>query len=76
VLLRRVAAPEVAAYRPLIREATFGNSVEKRALDERDTYGKAFIQVGDIWTKNPGCERHDGDRYSAAGETSSVPLVE
>jgi hypothetical protein len=31
VLLRRVAVPdEVAAYRPLIREATFGNSVEKR----------------------------------------------
>jgi len=53
VLLRRVAAPdEVAAYRPLIREATFGNSVEKRALDERDTYGKAFIQVGDIWKKD------------------------
>lgn len=54
VLLRRVAAhDEVAAYRPLIREATFGNSVEKRALDERDTYGKAFIQVGDIWKKEP-----------------------
>ena len=54
VLLRQVAAPdEVAAYRPLIREATFGNSVEKRALDERDTYGKAFIQVGDIWKKDP-----------------------
>jgi Phytanoyl-CoA dioxygenase (PhyH) len=54
VLLRRVAMPdEVAAYRPLIREATFGNSVEKRALDERDTYGRAFIQVGDIWKKEP-----------------------
>jgi ectoine hydroxylase-related dioxygenase (phytanoyl-CoA dioxygenase family) len=55
VLLRRVAAhDEVVAYRPLIREATFANSVEKRALDERDTYGKAFIQVGDIWRKEPG----------------------
>ena len=54
VLLRRVAVPdEVAAYRPLIREATFGNSVEKRALDERDTYGRAFIQVGDLWKKEP-----------------------
>jgi ectoine hydroxylase-related dioxygenase (phytanoyl-CoA dioxygenase family) len=54
VLLRHVAAPEeVAAYRPLIREATLGNSVETRALDERDTYGKAFIQVCDIWKKDP-----------------------
>jgi hypothetical protein len=54
VLLHRVAAPdEVAAYRPLIRQATFGNSVEKRALNERDTYGRAFIQVGDIWKKEP-----------------------
>ena len=53
VLLRRVATPdEVGAYRTLIREATFGNTVEKRALDERDTYGKAFIQVGDIWKKD------------------------
>lgn len=54
VLLRRVAAlNEVVAYRPLIREATLGNAVEKRALAERDTYGKAFIQVGDIWKKDP-----------------------
>jgi ectoine hydroxylase-related dioxygenase (phytanoyl-CoA dioxygenase family) len=53
VLLRRVASPEeVAAYRPVIRETTFGNTVEKRPLNERDTYHKAFIQVGDIWRKN------------------------
>ena len=53
VLLRHVASPdEVAAYRPVISEATFGNTVEKRPLDERDTYGRAFIQVGDIWKKN------------------------
>src|SRR5262245_16566372 len=53
VLLRHVASPEeVAAYRPVIREATFGYTVEKRPLDERDTYGRAFIQVPDIWRKN------------------------
>jgi len=53
VLLRHVASPdEVAAYRPVIREATLGNTVEKRPLNERDTYGRAFIQVGDIWKKN------------------------
>ena len=53
VLLRHVASPEeVAAYRPVIREATLANTVEKRPLNERDTYGRAFIQVGDIWNKN------------------------
>jgi ectoine hydroxylase-related dioxygenase (phytanoyl-CoA dioxygenase family) len=53
VLLRHVASPEeVAAYRPVIRETTFGHTVEKRPLNERDTYHKAFIQVGDIWRKN------------------------
>ena len=54
VLLRHVASPEeVAAYRPVIREATFGYTVEKRPLNERDTYGRAFIQVPDIWKKEP-----------------------
>ena len=53
VLLRHVASPdEVAAYRPVIREATLANTVEKRPLDERDTYGRAFIQVGDLWKKH------------------------
>jgi ectoine hydroxylase-related dioxygenase (phytanoyl-CoA dioxygenase family) len=53
VLLRHVASPEeVAAYRPVIREATFANTVETRPLNERDTYHKAFIQVGDIWRKD------------------------
>lgn len=53
VLLRHVASPdEVAAYRSVIREATFGNTVETRPLDERDTYGRAFIQVGDLWKKH------------------------
>jgi phytanoyl-CoA dioxygenase PhyH len=53
VLLRHVASlEEVAAYRPLIREATLGYTVETRPLDERDTYRKAFLQVPDIWKKN------------------------
>ena len=58
VLLRHVASPdEVAAYRPVIREATLGNTVEKRPLHERDTYGRAFIQVGNIWKKNAAVAR-------------------
>ena len=69
VLLRHVAVPdEVAAYRPLISEATFGNTVEKRALGERDTYGKAFIQVGDIWKKDPAVAvAYRGRRWSSPG---------
>jgi ectoine hydroxylase-related dioxygenase (phytanoyl-CoA dioxygenase family) len=53
VLLRHVASSaEVAAYRPVIRETALGHTVEKRPLNERDTYGKAFIQVPDIWRRN------------------------
>jgi ectoine hydroxylase-related dioxygenase (phytanoyl-CoA dioxygenase family) len=78
VLLRRVATDEeVNAYRPLIRDATFGNTVETRALDARDTYGKAFIQVGDIWAKEPAAAGFTLARRFAriAAELLGVPAV-
>jgi hypothetical protein len=78
VLLRRVAThEEVGAYRPLIRDATFVNTVETRALDARDTYGKAFIQVGDIWVKEPAAAGFTLARRFAriAAELLGVPAV-
>jgi hypothetical protein len=49
-ILRGVATPgEVAAYRPAIEAATRAYAGENRPLEERDTYGKAFIQVGNLW---------------------------
>ena len=40
---------EVAAYREAINEAAYTYNTEKRALAERDTYGKAFLQVMNLW---------------------------
>lgn len=50
VLLRGVAtAEEASAYRQVIRETALGHSTETRPLEERDTYGKAFLQVWNLW---------------------------
>ena len=40
---------EVAAYREVIRAAAAQFNTEKRKLEERDTYGKAFLQIMNLW---------------------------
>lgn len=40
---------EVAAYRQVINEAAYKYNTEKRKLEERDTYGKAFLQIMNLW---------------------------
>lgn len=58
ILLRSVASPdEIAAYQPIIRAAALRNSTEARKLEERDTYGKAFLQVMNLWTKDEAVAR-------------------
>lgn len=53
VLLRGVAArDEVAAYRRVINDLVSQAKRGERPLSERDTYGKAFLQVGDLWGKD------------------------
>jgi hypothetical protein len=49
------SALEVAAYRPSIEAEVYRRTRERRPLAERDTYGKAFLQVG-------GLRRHDEAR--------------
>jgi ectoine hydroxylase-related dioxygenase (phytanoyl-CoA dioxygenase family) len=49
-LVRGLATPaEVAAFRPVIRGAAERHSTETRPLEERETYGKAFLQVPNLW---------------------------
>lgn len=49
-LVRGVLHPdEAAAYRTSINKAAYKYNTEKRALQERDTYGKAFLQVMNLW---------------------------
>jgi ectoine hydroxylase-related dioxygenase (phytanoyl-CoA dioxygenase family) len=49
-LLRAVCSPqEAASYGQLIREVAIANSNETRPMEERDTYGKAFLQITNLW---------------------------
>jgi len=40
---------EIAVYRPVIVGAADRYNTEKRALKDRDTYGKAFLQIMNLW---------------------------
>lgn len=50
IKLPGVCSPEeVAYYGRVIREAAAAHSTEKRDLKDRDTYGKAFLQIMNLW---------------------------
>src|SRR4030095_14712995 len=52
-LLRGVADPsELRVHRKVINEVVLRLSAENRALEERDTYGKAFVQITNLWEKD------------------------
>jgi len=54
VTLRGVASPaEIAAWRPVFMQAVRELSTENRPMEKRDTYGKAFLQIGNLWTRAP-----------------------
>jgi ectoine hydroxylase-related dioxygenase (phytanoyl-CoA dioxygenase family) len=58
VLLRGVATPEaVAAYRPALLDTVRRYSRETRKLEDRDTYGKAFLQITNLWVKDDTVRR-------------------
>lgn len=40
---------EVAAYRDVIVSAAEKYNTEKRKMEDRDTYGKAFLQIMNLW---------------------------
>lgn len=48
--LKRVFAPELLdEYRQAIADHVARRSADKPPLEERNTYGKAFLQVGNLW---------------------------
>lgn len=56
VRLRQVASPEeVDAYRPYLIDAVLGRQSSRKPLSERDTYGRAFLQVGGVRRLHPAC---------------------
>jgi ectoine hydroxylase-related dioxygenase (phytanoyl-CoA dioxygenase family) len=51
ILLRGVCSPdEIAVYREAIVSAAMAHNRETRPMEERDTYGKAFLQVMNLWS--------------------------
>ncbi len=58
VLLRGVCSrEEVEAYRGLISGAARRFNTETRPLEERDTYGRAFLQVMNLWERDEAVKR-------------------
>jgi hypothetical protein len=43
------SAEEIAAFRPAIEAAVMRHADNQAPLEERGTYGKAFLQVTNIW---------------------------
>lgn len=49
-LIKQVLSPEeVSVYRSVIEKAAERHNTERRKLEERDTYGKAFLQIMNLW---------------------------
>ncbi len=61
------SASEIGHYRQVIREAALRLSQETRALEDRDTYGKAFLQVTNLWRQD-----HDVARFTLAERFAGV----
>ena len=58
ILLRGVASQEeVAAYRSVILAARERFGAERTPLENRDTYGKAFLKGMNLWPKDEGVRR-------------------
>lgn len=58
VLLREVCSPaEIEVYRQVLTNAAYSHSNETRPLEERDTYGKAFLQVMNLWRTDEAVKR-------------------
>ncbi|MGH9931542.1 MAG: phytanoyl-CoA dioxygenase family protein [Pyrinomonadaceae bacterium] len=50
ILLREVAtSDDIMHFQPAIKQASYTYSTETRSLEERDTYGKAFLQTMNLW---------------------------
>jgi ectoine hydroxylase-related dioxygenase (phytanoyl-CoA dioxygenase family) len=52
VLRGLASADEVEAFRPAIEATAARMTIESRPVEERDTYGKAFLQTGNLWRED------------------------
>ena len=58
-LIRNLLSPEeIEVYRPIIAAAVDRQNTEKRKLEDRDTYGKAFLQIMNLWVHDEQVKRY------------------
>jgi ectoine hydroxylase-related dioxygenase (phytanoyl-CoA dioxygenase family) len=54
IKIREVLSPElIAHFNAVLTRAVAENNRESRPLEERNTYGKAFLQLFNLWTQDP-----------------------
>ncbi len=78
VLLRSVCSTEeIEIYRQVLLDATYRYNTETRPMEERDTYGKAFLQVMNLWEHDEDVRRFTLARRFAkiAADLMGVPSV-
>jgi ectoine hydroxylase-related dioxygenase (phytanoyl-CoA dioxygenase family) len=52
-----LSADEIAVYRPVIVEAAERYNTERRKMEDRDTYGKAFLQIMNLWRSDEAAKK-------------------
>ena len=58
VLIKKVLSEdEMHIFRPVILDAAEKFNTEKRKLQDRDTYGKAFLQIMNLWQGDEGAKK-------------------
>lgn len=59
IVLRQVASEqEIAQYRPVIANFVREHNYHTKPVHERDTYGKAFIQISNLWVKSEAAKKY------------------
>src|SRR6476469_3275144 len=53
-----LSSEDVAAYREEIARAVQTHNTEMRKLEDRDKYGKAFLQIMNLWTKDLAIKKY------------------
>ena len=48
---------EIAAYHSVIRKSALKYNTEERKIEDRDTYGKAFLQIMNLWRKDENVKK-------------------
>lgn len=58
IFLKSVASQdEMIQYEQVITDVVMELNYHDKPVTERDTYGKAFIQIGNLWQKSEACRR-------------------